>query len=323
MKSGKGLIAAACVLTTIFATAAAVTVTLANTLADTAINKIPPRSFKPIKQKVENKMKGRELKTEIDDVSHLITESVAIINRDGLRLSADYYAADDPKRIIIAMHGWRSNWKNDFGALLEFYHNIGCSVLLPDQRTQGTSEGEYIGFGVFERYDCRDWVEYVTQKFGTDIPVYLCGVSMGATTVLMSASLDLPENVCGIISDCAFTSPDDIWSHVVTNNLRIGGKFTLSLAKRRINRNARYRGNDASTLDSLRNTDIPVLFIHGEKDSLVPVEMTYENYNACASEKDILIVKDADHGMSYHTDTISYQTAVKNFFKKHDRTARF
>jgi fermentation-respiration switch protein FrsA (DUF1100 family) len=75
---------------------------------------------------------------------------------------------------------------------------------------------------------------------------------------------------------------------------------------------------DYSTLEALNNTDIPVLFIHGSDDSFVPVEMTYENYKACKSEKRLLIVPGAEHGMSYVIDKDSYENAVLNFFKDFD-----
>ena len=36
------------------------------------------------------------------------------------------------------------------------------------------------------------------------------GVSMGAATVLLAAGLNLPDNVCGIVADCGYTSPREI-----------------------------------------------------------------------------------------------------------------
>ena len=72
------------------------------------------------------------------------------------------------------------------------------------------------------------------------------------------------------------------------------------------------------TVDTLKNCHIPVLFIHGENDAFVPVSMTYENYEACAGEKDILIVPGALHGTSYVIDMEGYQEKVLSFFEKYD-----
>jgi len=48
------------------------------------------------------------------------------------------------------------------------------------------------------------------------------------------------------------------------------------------------------------------------------VEMTYENYKACASEKRLVIVPGAEHGMSYMTETERYESAVKDFWIDYD-----
>ena len=62
-----------------------------------------------------------------------------------------------------------------------------------------------------------------------------------------------------------------------------------------------------------------VLLIHGEADRFVPVEMTMENYAACAAPKELLIVPDAGHAMSYVTAREEYESAVKKFWQAHDQ----
>ena len=76
-----------------------------------------------------------------------------------------------------------------------------------------TAAANIWAFGLIERFDCLEWVEWATAKCGSELPIYLCGVSMGATTVLMAAGLELPENVHGITADCGFTSPHAIWEN--------------------------------------------------------------------------------------------------------------
>lgn len=246
------------------------------------------------------------------------TEKITIKNRDGLTLTGHWLRCEKPKRIVIAMHGWRSCWDSDFSLISDFFLSSGCSVLFPDQRAHGESEGEHIGFGAFERYDCYDWVNYVIENEPQDIPIYLCGISMGATTVLMTAGLDLPERVKGIIADCGFTSPKDIWQHVMNNNLKIKGTLALNIASFYISREAKMQDVDVSTVDALKNTRTPILFIHGDKDTFVPIDMTYKNYENCASEKSLLVVADAEHGLSYFVDAITYKKTVCEFFDKYD-----
>ena len=79
-------------------------------------------------------------------------------------------------------------------------------LLLCDLRAQGDSEGEFSTLGVLEKYDCLDWVEWAQNRFGDKNPIFLMGVSMGASIVMMSSDLELPDSVYGIIDDCGFTS---------------------------------------------------------------------------------------------------------------------
>lgn len=158
--------------------------------------------------------------------------------------------------------------------LPDFWAENGCSVLYVEQRGQNGSGGSHIGMGLTERFDCADWVDWATLRCGRQIPIYLAGLSMGATTVLMAAGLQLPPNVHGIMADCGFTSPHAIWKHVAEKNLHVPyglrGVIAEALYRRKINMGAA----DYSTVAALKNTRIPVLLIHGAADKFVPVEMT-------------------------------------------------
>ena len=312
----------------ISAAAVAATVTAAVTsvklFSDMAVKKEIPKVIRPLKHIISG---NKEISTEISNMAdeqsrslkELANQKVTITNRDGLKLTGHWYRHSSPSRIIIAMHGWRSTWSMDFSLCAEFLHKNGCSILFPDQRCHGESEGDHIGFGVFERYDLADWIKYVVESEGDSLPIYLLGVSMGATTVLMASDLDLPSCVKGIISDCAFTSPHDIWDHVMKNNLKVNSKLAFAMANYYIVKEAKLDGKSASTLNSVANTEIPILFVHGDADSFVPLEMTKQNYDACNSDKKMLIVSGAEHGLSYYVDEISYKMAVFDFFGKYDK----
>ena len=242
---------------------------------------------------------------------------VELQSRDGTPLVGHWVSVENPKRVIIAMHGWRSVWHRDFGIIADFFAENGCSVLYAEQRGQGDSGGEYIGFGLTERYDCLDWINWVNENSETSLPIYLCGVSMGASTVLMAAGLPLPDNVRGIVADCGYTSAVDIWKHVARKaHISYGmcGKPAGRLAKKRLK-----MAVDAETCpQALSRSKTPVLFIHGTDDKFVPVEMTYENFKACASPKRLLIVPGAEHGMSYLVNQKGYESAIQSFWAEFD-----
>lgn len=244
--------------------------------------------------------------------------TIAIHSRDGVRLVGHWMSVRNPKRIVIAMHGWRSSWSHDFGLIADFLQDNGCSVLFAEQRGQGSSGGEYMSFGLTERYDCLDWINWANERTGGTLPIYLCGISMGASTVLMAGGLALPENVRGIIADCGYTAPTAIWKHVAEQHLHMYYRACGATANRLAMKKTSVDPNGASCPEALRNCHVPVLFVHGTDDHFVPVEMTYENYKACAAPKRLFIVPGAEHGMSYPTDPRGYEEAVRSFWRAFD-----
>ena len=246
-------------------------------------------------------------------------ETIEIESHDGIKLVGHWYCPENPKRVIIAMHGWRSGWSQDFGVISPFWHKNDCAVLYAEQRAQGNSEGEYMGFGLLERFDCYEWTKWIAEKTQESLPVYLCGVSMGATTVLMTAGFELPKCVKGIIADCGFTSPHAIWKHVAENNLKIPFGLYSAVVNDMCKKRIQATSDEYSCTEAMKNCTVPVLFAHGTDDKFVPIEMTYENYKACAAPKKLFIVPGAAHGMSYFVDKEGYENATLDFWQQYDR----
>lgn len=243
------------------------------------------------------------------------TERLEISSRDGLMLVGHLKSVENPKRIILAMHGWRSSWDQDFGMIADFWEKSGCTVLYAEQRGQNDSEGDYMGFGMLERYDCADWAKWIHDHISGDLPIYLAGVSMGASTVLMASCLDLPENVKGIAADCGYTSPMEIWKHITQDNLHLSYGLHQYDIEELCRKKIQLGPSDCTTVEALRRSHLPVMLVHGTDDSFVPVEMTYENYKACQGPRKLLIVPGADHGMSYYVAKDEYERNALEFFR--------
>lgn len=305
------------------AAAGAVSYMTAKCFIDAALDRETPRIMRNAGRLISGTVPDKEcdgkMRKAAEKLLNADVETVEITAFDGVLLVGHWYPCENPKRIIVAMHGWRSSWNKDFGLIADFWHDNGCSVLFAEQRGQNNSGGKYMGFGVTERYDCRDWVNWVINNRSDTLPVYLAGVSMGATTVMMTAGLELPQNVHGIITDCGFTSPDEIWKHVANNNIHISYMPCRRFAHNFYRRKTCFSPCDCTTVDALHVSSVPVLFIHGTDDSFVPIEMTYENYKACASPKRLLVVPGAGHAMSYLVDKESYENTMKDFWRDFDR----
>ncbi len=291
-------------------------------LVNLALDRQTPRKMEQKRTKLKGSSEQMAFLETIDkaaqELEAMDLEEVQIVSRDGIRLVGHWYPCEGAKRVLVAMHGWRSSWARDFGTIADFWHRNGCSILFAEQRGQNNSGGDYMGFGLLERYDCLEWVHWVNRRAGKELPVYLAGVSMGATTVLMTAGLTLPKNVRGIMADCGFTSPRAIWKHVVENNLHIPYGLYSAAANDLCRRKIRHASDSYSVAMALRENKRPIIFVHGTEDSFVPVEMTYENYKSCHAPKRLVIVPGADHGMSYYTDPVLYESETLAFWGEYD-----
>ena len=249
-----------------------------------------------------------------EEARALTYEDVFITSYDGLKLHGFYIPAKNPERVILAVHGFRGGPYRDFSMAVSRYHETGCTILMPEQRTHGLSEGKYITYGIKERFDCLSWARYISEEM-PDVPIYLDGISMGAATVLMASGFDLPENIVGIIADSGFNAPKDIFSYVLKNLIKLP-KFPLYYVFAFLCKViADFGVNEANTVDALKKCKLPILFAHGRKDQLVPCDMTIMNYESYDHDKVLMIGEEATHGLTYLTDSEEYTHKILRFFE--------
>lgn len=241
---------------------------------------------------------------------------ITIRSNDGLTLIGHWYPAENAKRTVIAVHGWHGSWYRDFGSSSDYFHSLGCNMLYVEQRSHGDSEGEFISYGIKERFDILEWLK-VAKRLTPELPIYLSGISMGATTVLMASEFLKEGEVAGITADCGFTSPYDIVKKCIEDALK-----SADLTMAAVNTVCRIHGGfslkDACATEAVKHSVTPTVFFHGEEDGFVPCEMSRINYENCAAEKELYTFPDADHGMSYLIDTDRYKSIIEEFFRKHD-----
>ena len=257
---------------------------------------------------------GPQVRELMEQLKEITAEDVFINSFDGLKLHGRYYHVKDGAPLDIQFHGYNGNAMRDFCGGNKISRESSHNSLLIDQRAHGMSQRKTISFGINERKDCLSWVRYAVERFGEDTEIVLSGVSMGAATVLMASDLGLPKNVKAIVADCGYSSPKAIINKVMRDSglpdklmypfvwlgAMVFGKFNLT---------------ESSAVLAVSESDVPILIIHGGADDFVPCYMAEEIYKACRSEKKLLIVPGAGHGMSYLVDKDLYEKTVKDFIK--------
>ncbi|MCM1182368.1 MAG: alpha/beta hydrolase [Roseburia sp.] len=236
---------------------------------------------------------------------------------DGLKLHATYFPPINEqaggKRVVICFHGYTSEGMSDCIGISNYYLKRGYAMLLPDARAHGQSEGTYIGFGCLDRKDALVWIKWVIGECGEDVEIVLHGTSMGGATVLMASGLELPSQVKGIVSDCGFTSPKEVFTHVLSTMYHLPAFPVIPAADMLNKKLAGYGMDECNAKREVRKAKVPILFIHGEKDTFVPCRMCHELYDYCGGPKRKLIVKGAAHAESYYKNPEKYEEALTAF----------
>lgn len=238
-------------------------------------------------------------------------EHVTVRSFDGLTLHGDFYEYAPGAPMEIMFHGYRGTAERDLSGGVHRAFSLGRSVLLVDQRCSGQSEGNVITFGIREHRDCLVWADFAAKRF-PDRKIILTGISMGASTVLLTADKDLPANVIGILADCGFNSAKDIIQKVIGQMKlpRISYVFVKLGAKLF----GHFDPDETSPEEAVKHAKVPVIFYHGEGDDFVPCEMSRVLYEACSSRKKLVTVPGAGHGLSFPAAPERYLETLRDFF---------
>ena len=240
-------------------------------------------------------------------------EDVYIQSKDGLKLHATYFPCEGSNKVVICFHGYTSEGLNDYSTLALFYMKHGYNLLIVDERAHGKSEGKYIGFGCLDRHDARLWIDYVIERLGEQCKILLHGDSMGGSTVLMTTGLELPPQVKAAISDCAFTSAWEVFASVLKNMYHLPPFPLLQIANQMVKKKAGYELDECNAREEVKKAKVPILFLHGDADTFVPCSMVHELYDACETEKKLVIIEGAGHVESCYRDAEKYEGAIADF----------
>lgn len=245
-----------------------------------------------------------------------ITEGPEIFSGDRVSLKALQNTDMNSHKWVILVHGYRADHSmmNGFASV---YRENGYNTLQPDNRAHGSSGGDFIGMGYYDASDILDWTSYI-EEVDPQAEIILHGISMGAAALMiLSDNTLVPENVKTIIADSSYTSAMDYVRHklkIIPVIPELMSWFADKLYG--------FSLKEASPLDHVGHSGIPILFIHGKNDTTVPVENAYRLYEAAGCTKDLYICEDAGHGESAFLDPQIYWEKVFSFIDEKGKPTR-
>lgn len=240
------------------------------------------------------------------------TEETQIISKDGLKLVGyERKISPQTKNWVIAVHGYTGRG-SDMVQYIKQFEKLGFNSLIIDLRSHGKSEGKYIGMGWLDHYDLELWIEKIIQE-NKNCKIILYGISMGAATVTMATGDTLPGNVKLCIADCGYSSVWDEFKVHLKKLFHIPAFPILHIANIMSKLIVGYSFKEASSIEQVKKSKIPTLFIHGCQDKFVPYEMLDKIYNNAGCKKEKLEIEGAKHAESSNIDAEKYWKSIRKF----------
>jgi pimeloyl-ACP methyl ester carboxylesterase len=283
-------------------------------LADGTLH--PARRPLTVEENIAVQNVAKQLDTNFIDVS--------ISTQDAITLRAWLILPRHPNgNAALLLHGLGDNRLGMTG-FAQLFLAHGYTVLMPDARAHGVSGGELATYGLLERNDIHQWVDFLGDQFDPHDPfhprcIFALGESMGAAQLLQS--LDTHPNFCAVAAESSFATFREIAYDRMGQPFHLGpwvGRILLRPLVEVAFLRARWKYhldmNEISPEDSVASTATPVLLIHGEIDSNIPVRHS-QIIHARNRNTELWEVPHADHCGALSTAPQEFESRLLQWFR--------
>lgn len=209
----------------------------------------------------------RRLETGTPEAFGLPFQEARIPTRRRRHLFAWWVPAQPEAPTVIILHGWGGN-AEDMLPLAVPFHEAGYNALLLDARGHGRSDRDT--FASLPRFaeDTSAAMDWIQEQDGDPAGgIILLGHSVGAGAVLLAASRR--RDVRAVISIAAFAHPRWMMRRYLHRS-PLPRPFH-GLIQAYVQLVIGHRFADIAPLTTIRQINCPVLLVHGEEDTTVPI----------------------------------------------------
>jgi pimeloyl-ACP methyl ester carboxylesterase len=239
---------------------------------------------------------------------------VSFPSSDDLQLSAWFIPleSEEPSPTLIFVHGLGSN-REELLDQAKLLYDHGYSALLLDLRNHGQSQGEITTLGYKEVFDVEGAIEFLMGQPVVDTNrIGLVGHSLGGAVVIRAAAR-LPQ-VKATVAESAFSSIED---NIEQGVRELTGLPPFPFAPMVIwfgEREAGVKIQLVRPIDDLAQiAPRAIMFIHGEKDTLVDVSNSHRLYEAALEPKALYLIPNAGHGGLLEVDPEEFERHIVPF----------
>jgi alpha-beta hydrolase superfamily lysophospholipase len=223
---------------------------------------------------------------------------------DEVKLGYRMYMHHTTTPVLLYFHG-NGEIASDYDSIAPLYNRVGVSLLVIDYRGYGWSTSTPLTSQLLpDAQVALDKVDIILSDCGIvpGRPLFVKGRSLGSAPAIYLAQQN-PDKLKGLIVESGFAAAPSLFARLGISLLSIGqDDVTLPLfnAKR------------------MKDVRLPLLVIHGEKDTLIPVSHGKELFEACQVEDKVLhIIPGAGHNNLLYAGMESYFGKIRQFVEKH------
>lgn len=201
-----------------------------------------------------------------------------------------------PKVMLYFCGVGRNMGDYNYLARVAAFRQLGFSVLVVDYRGYGQSKGDFPSESQVYQDAEAAWNYLRTVREIQPEQILIYGESLGGA-IALNLAIQHPQ-AGGLIMQSSFTSMADA----------VRSRRFLQLFPTDLLLTERF-----NSIEKIRSLQIPVLFLHGWNDSVVPAFMSQQLYDAAPHPKQLFFIAGADHVRIYQPADRSYLQAIQRF----------
>lgn len=249
---------------------------------------------------------------------NLVFEDVEFASRRGdIALSGWYLPGEDSSPHLIFVHGIGSVRSGDNAVeLATRMVDLGYNVLLFDLRGHGSSEGDKVSGGFFERWDVLGALDYLVERGVDPSRMGLMGFSMGAATLIMAAAEE--PRITAVVADSPFADASDLIARESARKTPFPEwMMPIFIPTTKLMARTIYGINIGSLVPekSVAELGYPIFVIHGLADDRIPWEHGQRVAAAAEEGSSLWLLPGVDHVDAFLTHPDEYVERVNDYFE--------
>jgi uncharacterized protein len=222
----------------------------------------------------------------------LTVEDCWFTTPDSIRLHGWFASSDSATRTLLWFHGNAGNITHRLDNL-RLLIDRGINVFIFDYRGYGRSEGEPDEQGLYA--DGRAAFDFLVDRKNINPEDIIFFAQSLGTAIAVDVALD--RTPAGIILEAAFTDAKAM-ARVLLPLVPVGSMLKTKF----------------DNIGKIKKLRIPVLVIHGDRDSIVPYELGEKLYEAANQPKKFYTIPGADHNDTYIVGGDQYFSTLQKWW---------